>query len=344
MKQGFLPFANGIANTYSLENFERFAEPLGRVSKRFVSSNFTPVPFEHKLQDDFLKAWLSLVAESRGKWVDADSAYRYLLKNSASFVMAINAIQTALLYAFDRKVENESRVLVFSSREITKRFLTTFARFGYLEIAGNLVESEIDYMTGSGYGYSYYYEDRNASVTLFDATYFRFGPIPTFADSASEDHHVSGKDIFLSLRTPTEKLESIARFAFLQRIDTHIVLEITRETLIRAKNELGFALPEIAPIFVSLGVELPKSTLAMIASVDDTASDVVIFPVGIPVFFKQKGIFDEFASRKAFAKHIVYADPERLMIVFKDSFKKLESTFTERHVFFEQRGGGKGGG
>jgi hypothetical protein len=83
----------------------------------------------------------------------------------------------------------------------------------------------------------------------------------------------------LSYHTKNTLLKELAKFCIVTKLDSHIVVTITRDVLIKAKNTYKIHSTEILKVFATLKLTLPKNIEILITSLDHQKVDVDIFPI-----------------------------------------------------------------
>ena len=192
------------------------------------------------------------------------------------------------------------------------------------------------YYSGTGYGYSYGLYLTENIVTVFEPGYIRFktrNTLDTF--SISKENHISGQDIYLSYDTPENILKNFAEFSILEKLESHIILKMDRDTLIKAKNIYNRSAGDIRKVFESIHLSLPKNIEVLLDSVESKKEDLTLLPMGIPVIFENIGTFKEFMKLKMFNKYVLYENESINLIVFSPQFKNLENTLNARNIVYK---------
>lgn len=318
------------------KNFHIFLEPLSIASKKFVNSNCS---YWHKT-DIWDELWKTLIEfKHRFVWkiLDIDDFMVEFFESNMSNYWTLRAIKMYLVNMIWRKIDdNATYDLVFDERNLFKRLLVELARYGYIDLYWKTEKKDIAYMSWNGYWWSYWFHDNIETIQIFEPKYIYFKDFKLNLE-VSNDNYISWNDVYLSLNTEPKLIQKLSFFSKLERLDSHIILSIWRDELIKAKNDYQLTSDDILKTFKTLKLDLPKNIELLIKSVDNQKSDLTILPTWIPIICENTWTFQEFLKLKMFSDYILYSDENLKLIIFSDTFKSLEKTLTKRKVIFQRK-------
>ena len=187
------------------------------------------------------------------------------------------------------------------------------------------------------YGWwSYYLAEKEEEVEVFEAKYIKFKDLEIDFDFVSKNY-ISWQEIYLSLDTNLKYIEKFSKFTTLKKLENYIVLDLNRDTLIKAKNTYKLSLKDIKDLFKEIKLDLVPNIEILLNSIDNQKVDLSLLPMWIPVFVENMWLFKEFTKLKMFNKYILFSDEEKKLIVFDYNFTNLENLLNKRKILFNKK-------
>ena len=247
-------------------------------------------------------------------------------------------IKDGIIWLIWRKIDvDEMWEYLLSEKQLFKRVFVYLARVWYLDMIWQTEYPEITYFSWDSYNYWYgwWLSKKYVEIEIFEPNYIKFKDVVIDIDFP-KDNHISGNDIYLSLNTNTESIEQFAKFTKLEKIENYAVLNISRDTLIKAKNEHLLSEKDIIKEFSDLNLEIPKNLKILIQSTLNQKADLELLPIWIPIILDNLWIFKEFLKLKLFNKYILYSNEDLKLIIFDIKFKSLENTLNNRKILYKK--------
>lgn len=318
--------------------YQVFLEPLYLASKRFLSTN-TYYWRKFYLPEKFFEDFEKFQNKYLDKIINIESFIIDFFETNIDYYNLFWRVSNDLVDLVWRKIDDTNTYnYLFDEANIFKRVLVYLSRLWYLDLYWDVKKRDIYYSSWNWYWWNYWYSENREIIDIFEPEYIKFKNI-NLDNSFHKDNYISANDIFLSFDISDIILDKLSKFCVLEKLDSHIVLNISRDTLIKAKNEYEFDLNSISNIFKNeLKLTLPKNIDLLIQSINNQKVSLSLLPLWIPVICDNLWVFQELLSLKMFSDWIIFSDKEKLIIVFKDNYhKKLKNTLTKRKVLFDEK-------
>ena len=149
-------------------------------------------------------------------------------------------------------------------------------------------------------------------------------------------NYISWNSIYLNLETDLDDLEKLAKFTILEWVNQYVILKLSRELLIKAKNKYNLTSKEILNFLkTDLVLDIPKNIEMMLNDLESKKDDILIMKSWMPLIVSEYWMYNDIINLKMFNKHILYKDDSMKLIIFSKKFWSLENLLTKRNIIFK---------
>jgi hypothetical protein len=183
---------------------------------------------------------------------------------------------------------------------------------------------------------SYYWDEEEYEFN--EITYIKFKNLEKKDDNIDNlQKYISWNKIYLNINTDLKLLKKLAEFCVLEQVNKYIILSLSRDTIIKAKNNYKIQDKDIINILKKeLWLDVPQNIELMLNDIWKKEDDMIILKTWIPVIVNEIWNYNDIVKLQMFNKYILYKNDKIRLIVFSSKFWSLESLLTKRNIIFNK--------